>query len=186
MDELRATELVTSFYTSFYPSLVRYAAHITGSRDLAQDIVQEAFMRLYRALRLGQSVENPKAWAFTVVRHESCATARKRNDERLAHQGLEALDDLPMGKWMGAVPGFESDDVARLLSLLTTREQEALLLRMEGLKYREIGTQLGLTIQSVSTLLTRGLRKLQSALGTNAREDTRSSHVGKSIRHTLQ
>jgi RNA polymerase sigma-70 factor (ECF subfamily) len=186
MDERQATELVTSFYESFHPSLVRYAAHITGSLDLAQDIVQEAFMRLYRSLRQGQPIENPKAWTFAVVRHESGARLRQRNDERVAHESLEALDDLPTRQWPGRTPGFEEDDVSRLVSLLSRREQEALLLRMEGLKYREIGKELGLTIQSVSTLLSRALRKLQAALGTNAREETPSIHVDTTDRQTLQ
>jgi len=186
MDERLATELVTSFYDSFYASLLRYAAHITGSLDVAQDVVQEAFMRLYRALREGQAIQNPKAWAFTVVRHESGARLRRRNDERLAHQGLEVLDDLPMGRWSDPVAGFENDDVARLSSLLSKREQEALLLRMEGLKYREIGGELGLSIQSVSTLLSRALRKLQGALGVKPREGGPSSHVEEPVRQTLQ
>lgn len=186
MDESRATELVTSFYASFYPSLVRYAAHMTGSLDLAQDIVQEAFMRLYRALRQGQAIDHPKAWAFTVVRHESCARLRQRNGERLAHQSLDVLEDLPVGSWAGVVAGFENDDVARVISRLSKREQEVLLLRMEGLKYREIGGELGLSIQSVSTLLSRALRKLQAVLGTKTTEATASIHVEPPARQTLQ
>lgn len=186
MDERRATEVVTSFYGSFYPSLVRYAAHVTGSLDLAQDIVQEAFMRLYQALREGRSIGNPKAWAFTVVRHESWARLRRRNDERLAAQRLDALDELPVGRWAGVVAGFEGDDVARLLTLLSKREQEALLLRMEGLKYREIGGELGLSIQSVSTLLMRALRKLQAVLGPKSGAAAPSIHVEEPVRQTLQ
>lgn len=186
MDEQQATELVTSFYVSLYPALVRYAAQITGSRDAAQDIVQEGFMRLYRALRTGRTVENPKAWAFAVVRHESIAVVRKRNDERLSRQNLDMLEDLPMGAWAEKAAGFERDDVMSLLSLLSKREQEALLLRMEGLKYREIGGQLGLTIQSVSTLLSRALRKLQGVLGNASREDKRAIHVENQARPTLQ
>lgn len=183
MDEQRATEVLTSFYDSFYPSLLRYAAHITGSVEVAQDIVQEAFMRLYRTLREGEAIRNLKAWTFTVVRHESGAWLRQRNVERLTHEGLEALDDLPMGCWTDPAAGLETDDVARLL---TKREQEVLLLRMEGLKYREIGEELGLTIQSVSTLLSRALRKLQGVLGTKPREGTPSSHVEEPARQTLQ
>ncbi len=88
-----------------------------------------------------------------------------------------------MGSWTGPVAGFETDEVTRLL---TKREQEVLLLRMEGLKYREIGGELGLTIQSVSTLLSRALRKLQGVLGTKPREGTPSSHVEEPARQTLQ
>ncbi len=186
MNERCASEVVTSFYASFYPSLVRYAAHITRSLDLAQDIVQEAFMRLYQGLREGRRIDSPKAWAFTVVRHECYARLRRRNDERLACQSLDVLDDLPIQQGAGEVPGFENDEVARLLSRLSKREQEVLLLRMEGLKYREIGGELGLSIQSVSTLFSRALHKLQPELEAQRNEAAPSIHVEDSIRTTLQ
>jgi DNA-directed RNA polymerase specialized sigma24 family protein len=54
-------------------------------------------------------------------------------------------------------------DIRCLPSVLTPREEQVLLLRLEALKYREIADQLGSSMNSVNTLLARALRKLQRA-----------------------
>lgn len=61
-------------------------------------------------------------------------------------------------------------DLRSLLSVLSPREEEVLPLRLESLKYREIAEQLGISVNSVNTLLARALRKLQKAI---ARETSR-------------
>jgi CheY-like chemotaxis protein len=50
-----------------------------------------------------------------------------------------------------------------LLSILSSREEEVLLLRLQSLKYSEIAGQLGISVKTVGVLLTRALRKLESA-----------------------
>jgi RNA polymerase sigma factor (sigma-70 family) len=55
-------------------------------------------------------------------------------------------------------------DIRDLLSVLSPREEEVLLLRLEALKYREIADQLGISMNSVNALLARALRKLQVAM----------------------
>ena len=55
-------------------------------------------------------------------------------------------------------------DIRSLLSMLSAREEEVLLLRLEAMKYREIAEQLGISVNSVNTLLSRALRKLQDAM----------------------
>ena len=47
--------------------------------------------------------------------------------------------------------------------VLTVREEEVVLLRLQSLKYREIASQLGISDKSVCTLLARALKKLQAA-----------------------
>ena len=59
---------------------------------------------------------------------------------------------------------FEFVDIRTLLSVLTPREEEVLLLRLDAMKYREIADQLGISMNSVNTLLARALRKLQEAM----------------------
>jgi RNA polymerase sigma factor (sigma-70 family) len=61
-------------------------------------------------------------------------------------------------------------DIHNLLSVLSPREEEVLLLRLEALKYWEIAEQLGIGLNSVNTLLARALRKLQRAVGQKHRK----------------
>lgn len=144
-------------------SLVRYAVRATRCYELAEDLAQDAFMQLYQALRAGKHIEHPKAWTLCVLRR---AMNRQLNDRGLHEQ----LDDVDAPS--EPAPGMSRiEDLRRLLSLLSPREEEVLLLRLEALKYREIADQLGISMNTVNTLLARALRKLQLALSRGSKEE---------------
>jgi RNA polymerase sigma-70 factor (ECF subfamily) len=87
--------------------------------------------------------------------------------DRNLHEQLDEAD----------LPGEPAIEISRLaeirsiLSVLSPREEEVLLLRLEALKYREIADQLGISINSVNTLLARALRKLQEAVSQQTNEE---------------
>jgi DNA-directed RNA polymerase specialized sigma24 family protein len=56
-----------------------------------------------------------------------------------------------------------------------------LLLRLEALKYREIAEQLGISMNSVNTLLARALRKLEDATALQANKEKVKRHANKEI-----
>ena len=166
MDPKEATRIVADLFRSSYSMLVRYAIRATGNLELAEDLVQEAFMLLYRDLRRGQTVDNPKAWTFCVIRRLIMKEVGAHRRTSALHEPMTVLDDLaaPDSQKIDA----ELDDVTKLFSVLTRREEEVTLLRMAALKYREIADQLGISQKSVSTLLARALRKLQKAANTKS------------------
>jgi RNA polymerase sigma factor (sigma-70 family) len=160
MTESEATGVITSLCETWYRSLLLYAARMVRSMAEAQDLTQDVFMDLYAELRSGRVVNNPKGWTVTVLRRKiSSQTARTRR-EGWTFAPPEMLDRL------SAPPATDpswTDDLQKLLSVLTAREQEVLLLRLGGMKYREIAHELGLSGSAVNTLLARALRKLQRA-----------------------
>ena len=83
---------------------------------------------------------------------------------------------------------MESDrDVAtKLFSVLTRREEEVILLRMQAMKYREIGVLLRISPNSVNTLLARALRKLQLAARKRSTGDPIANVLETVISKTLQ
>jgi RNA polymerase sigma-70 factor, ECF subfamily len=166
MNRAEASELVHSLFSSWYPTLVRYAIRATGSREAAEDVVQETFMLLYRALRQGQSIDNPKGWTLCVVRRQIARQQRsiRRELERL--DSRDVLEYLQAGRMQSGLPEPGHDEASRLLAVLSPREGEVVLLRMQAMKYREIGVHLGISTNSVSTLLARALRKMQKAAGS--------------------
>jgi len=92
------------------------------------------------------------------------------------HVPHEPLDDLEIA---GEGPTDLSllGDIRSLLSLLSPREEEVLLLRLEAFKYREIAEQLGISMNSVNTLLARALRKLQQATAQPTRQEREKAHA---------
>ena len=163
MNEREAAELATELYASLYSPLLRFAAHSTGSLELAEDVVQETFTRLYRELRQGHRIANPRAWAFSVVRRE---IGRQRRGEHAlgVMEPVEILDHCSPPLGAVVVPFAGNDDVGRFLSILSPREAEVVLLRLGNLKYREIGAELGIGVKSVGKLLARALVKLHRAV----------------------
>jgi RNA polymerase sigma-70 factor (ECF subfamily) len=190
MNREDASKIVDGLFESWYSSLLRYAARSTGSLSLAEDLVQEALMKLYRELRRGKTVENPKAWTFSVLRRGIGKQIRDHIRQGGSPESLEVVDTRPVALATGdLLPGeriVEMDEISRLFSVLSQREEEVLLLRMEALKYREIASELGIRVNSVGTLLTRALRKLQRSVKGKTDKGIESDHVEKQTPETLQ
>lgn len=180
MNRQEATELLTDLFDTWYPSLLRYAYRLTGNVERAEDVVQEAFLALYRDLARGSRIANAKGWTLIVVRRE--ALRRARHDRR---EGVRIpLEDAESSPAMSTDPNLERflfGDVARLFSVLSAREEEVLLLRIESLKYREIGELLGISPNSVTTLLSRAIKKLRIAAAEFASPEREVAHGPKTL-----
>lgn len=181
MDQQQARQLLTDLFESWYPSLLRYAYRISGRLDGAQDDVQEAFLLLYRSLVRGVVIENPKAWTLKVTRRQSTKRNRISREE-----GLHIpLDDAGNAPELSAPPDLDAllfGDVLQSFRVLSAREEEVLILRMESLKYREIAARLGISANSVTTLLSRALKKLRVAAARMPdTSDAREDHVRKTL-----
>ncbi len=176
-------EQVSALFTEWYGPLVRYAFRATGSFDWAEDVVQSSFTELYRAILEGKSIENPKGWTLCVVRREIADRLREQKRHGGRFLPLSECDAVVAA---GSAPeGWEEADLTKLLSTLSAREEEVLLLRVKALKYRQIAAELKISINSVKTLLARAMRKMQQASGAirlpkgGARRDV-------TLPHTLQ
>jgi len=181
MTQEEATQLVSSLFDTWYPMLVRYAYRLTNHTALAQDAVQDSFMQLYRALELGKEIHNPKAWTLCVVRREIGKQLRNYGSREVSFDGFHFAG--PRADQPGL--SLEYDDVAKILSQLSPREQEVMLLRMESLKYREIALELGISINSVATLLARALRKLTQTVILPSHSYSAREGVGRRVQKTL-
>lgn len=159
-----AAQVVDALFDSWYDSMVRFAFRLTGLVGEAEEVVQDAFLRLFHELCSGTKIENPKAWTFCVVRRR----AARRVEHHIKRE--VPLDDA-IDFLFAPVPlsGADDGDMERMLGVLTPRELEVVLLRLESMKYREIGEALGISPNSVNVLLARALRKIQTFLSTPAR-----------------
>jgi len=163
MNQEDATRTVDNLFESWGPFLVRYAVRMTRSFEIADDLVQEAFLALYRDLGEGKGIDDPKAWTLGAVRNQVRKHARylRRHAEDL--EPSEALDRMPAPPCWPDVAADFHDGAPLVLSVLSVREEEVLLLRLQSFKYREIAERLGIGSKSVCTLLARAVKKLQIA-----------------------
>jgi RNA polymerase sigma factor (sigma-70 family) len=147
-----------------FPSLFRYLHRLTGDADLAEDIAQEAFVKLYQR---GAMPDDTRGWMGAV------ANNLLRDDRRTSKRRLRLLASQPEELTAGSSPEFADeavlsderrDSVRMALGQLPERDQRMLLLRHEGYSYREIAHALGINETSVGSLLLRATTAFQAAI----------------------
>ncbi len=166
--DLRIDLQVTSLHALFdaeETNLLRYAYAMTGRRAVAEEIVQEVFLQLHARW---DHVEAPRAWLYRCVRNRGLNHLRsaKRetlqcDDEReaIAMDGQSETPEAMVARMETTI------QLRQLLEQLNEVDQQLIRLKyFEGLKYREISEQTGLTISNVGYRLHHIMQQLASQL----------------------
>jgi RNA polymerase sigma factor (sigma-70 family) len=155
-------------YERYSAQIHGYCLHQLGSREEAEDAVQTTFMNAFRGLSRGIVPELESAWLFKIA-HNVCLSRRRsswRRGKIEAPNNLEVLQEV--------IPGREqiSDELIGLqdvLEKMPENQRRAILLReWQGLTYREISAELGLSQAAVETLIFRARRALAQGLEQDA------------------
>lgn len=160
-------------FARHHGELFRYAARFTGDADLAEDVVQDAFVRL--AERPPRDESQLRAWLFRVA--TTIAIDALRSSKRRMVLVQARADSVPVP---GATPdpaaAVEREElrarVRQALATLSEKERAVLLMREEGFAHREIAEAVGTTTGSVGTMFARALDKLAQRLDLDV-EDAR-------------
>jgi RNA polymerase sigma-70 factor (ECF subfamily) len=154
---------VIELYRDNYQGLLRYALTIIVDHQMAEDAIQESFLRFFLARTEGQTIRSPAAWLYRVLRN-LLLDERKRAWFRVT-AGLEAAEGRP--DWdHDPERRLEFVELSTVLSqTLSGREMECLRLRLEGMAYREIASVLKIRPGTVAALLARGMEKVQRIVG---------------------
>jgi RNA polymerase sigma factor (sigma-70 family) len=153
------------------------ARWMTGSRTDAEDVVQEASLRAFRAIRR-YAGGNARAWVLTIVRNTALTwMAKSRPAMLLVVDDLESIERRQAqsgspGDWTGSVdPETEviaKADAAHLeaaIAALPSPFRETLVLRdLQGLDYREISQVTEAPIGTVMSRLARARQRLIEAV----------------------
>lgn len=147
--------------------LVRFAFWLARDRALAEDIVQEAMLRAWKALDSLDDDTRAKQWMLTIVRREHARTwERKRLEVTDVDALVEAEADVLAMEEDAAV-----SELREALFRLEDDYREPLVLQvMLGYTTDEIATEMGLSRGAVLTRLFRARQKLRAAMGGPAEE----------------
>jgi RNA polymerase sigma-70 factor (ECF subfamily) len=128
----------------------------------AQEAVQEVFLRLYATLKKGEDIENWRAWVFRVA-HNYGLKVRER---QVSEEPFDAALETKLTS-AGRDPESELLERERMLRFhhavegLSEQQKRCLFLRMEGLRYPEIGAALGISASAVGEFLRRAMARLK-------------------------
>jgi RNA polymerase sigma-70 factor (ECF subfamily) len=151
----------------FTPRVLGYATRLLGDRAEAEDVAQEAMLRLWRIAPDWRAEEaQVSTWLYRVVTNlvTDRQRARARRPLDLPETAPEVADDAPGA----AAAMMQRDRMAALdtaLTALPERQRQAVVLRhLEGLANPEIARIMGIGVEAVESLTARGKRALAAVL----------------------
>ncbi len=155
----RAQADFDALFLTHYEEIFRLLYRVVGSREEAEDLAQETFLRLSRQSFSADREHYLRAWLYRVASNLAFnwlrgRGRRLRREETAATQAVltsSALTDPAEA----AVRSDERAGVRWTLAQLPERQAQLLLLRHSGLSYREVAAALGVAPGSVGTLLAR-------------------------------
>lgn len=141
--------------------LVRYALGMVGRRAVAEELVQETFLRLHR---VWAQVENPRAWLYRSLRNLALNHLRDRGDEApIDDENGPAEPAAPPDDVLGRMEAVGM--VETLLAEMNEEDRTLLLLKYrENLRYAEISRRTGINPGTVGYRLHHLLKGLAEAL----------------------
>ena len=161
--EAYALELL---YRRYAEVVIRVAASLTRNAADAEDVAQDVFVGLPRALRSYQP-GNFEGWLKTVTARAALMRIRRCARERDVHTSLSFTIDEAHGNEGDRI--VDSDRVQRATERLPESLRDVLVLRLlRGLPHAEIGRLLGLTTNACEVRLCRAIKQLRVLVGEAA------------------
>ena len=166
-------ETIEELFAALESPLLSYALRLVGELGVAEDIVQEAFMKLHAQF---ESVREPRRWLYRTVHNQALNHRRQTGRIVPLHsQGesgapveianaAEATDPQPLPDEQ--IARWEGIGLVRLsLETLDDRSRELIRLKFnEGLSYKEISSRTGLKVGHVGYLLHHALKSISDEL----------------------
>ena len=165
LEDTSLRRLVLEHYDQEHVAIRRYLSFLGVDSDTGEEVLQESFLKLHEHLLAGGDRSNLRAWLYRVAhnlaRNAQVAFRRSKTD---------SLPDANVGRELRADAASAEDDLLaaertiRLrdaMNQLSAAQKECLVLRAQGLKYREIADILNVSVSTVAENVQRGLKRLK-------------------------
>jgi RNA polymerase sigma-70 factor, ECF subfamily len=157
--------------TATTPRLFRLAARMLGSLQEAEDVLQDAYVRAFDALREGRFDRRSSVdtWLYRIVTNTAIDALRARR--RRAHKGSDPLEEIELPEQVSSAERLAARDALRELAAwideLPPDQRTALVLKeIEGLPTSEVAAIMGSSVGAVEQRLVRARATLRSRSST--------------------
>lgn len=154
-------------FERLYPELCRAATRACRDPETAEDLVQEALLRLMVEIDAGRTPGNVRAWLHRVISNLAVSLGRHATVSRKFAPALVCRDEPATPE--AIVMGIElRSDISSALETLPREARTALLLAASGYSGAEIAAALGRTDCATRTMMSRARFRLRDRLGADA------------------
>jgi RNA polymerase sigma-70 factor (ECF subfamily) len=154
---------VAELFVELRGDVFRYLITLGLNPPQAQEATQEVFLRLYETLKRSDDIANPRAWIFRVA-HNYGLKVRARESYELPYDAEAALRlaDPDVNPEISVIERERLLRFHHAVESLSEQQRRCLLLRLEGLRYGEIGAVLGISASAVGEFLRRAIARLRA------------------------
>lgn len=161
------------FYNRHRVLAYSLALRAAGNPSDAEEIVQEAFVNVWRAANTYRPERsNPRSWLLNIVRHGSIDRLRRRGSRVQSvalEQGIDVADTTDV--WREVAANLTGEDVRQALSQLPAEQRETIELGyFKGYTHVEIAERMAVPLGTVKGRMRMGLHKLKSLLESSNAE----------------
>lgn len=144
----------------------RLALSFVREDDLAQDVVQDAFLKAFRALGGFRADASFRTWLLTITANEARGALRRRGRRR--ETALEDAGEVPSeagGPAHDAIVRQDANRARKMLEQLPEKQRLSVTLRIEeGLSFKEIGEVIGSSEGAARVNYFHGIRRLRELM----------------------
>jgi RNA polymerase sigma-70 factor (ECF subfamily) len=173
-DAAAFTELVLRYQNR----LLTILEHLVGSREQAEDLAQDVFVRVFKARLRYEPEAKFSTWLFTIANNVASNALRSRSRRRevgVPEGNGQDSSPLSLDQLAKAASSFmparaldraeQAEMVRSAVAALSERQRMALLLaKFEGMSYQDIAQSMGLSVQAIKSLLSRARVNLKESL----------------------
>ncbi len=154
------------------PDLLRHAYRLSGEADIAQDVLQEAWLDIVRGLSGLSDIAAFPAWAYRIVTRKAAAMIRKRQKVRRTMAAISAEPIVSIDGPVEAEQRLDVANVSRAMAQLPPEQRSAMaLFHRQEMSVAEIAIALDVPVGTVKTRLMHARRKMRAALATSQKGD---------------
>jgi RNA polymerase sigma-70 factor (ECF subfamily) len=159
-DVMKKQQRYEALVRALHADIYRYAYWLIGDKAIAEDVVQETFLRAWRSLDSLKDEKAAKSWLITILRRENARRFERKQFD------LVDIDDVHVEDSNSSLESSHStDEVRRHIAKLDSEYREPLMLQVIfGFTGEEIAEQLSLNKNTVNTRLFRARSQLKEAL----------------------
>jgi RNA polymerase sigma-70 factor (ECF subfamily) len=165
VDEMSVRETVLGFYDREHVAIRRYLVLNGISPELAEEAVQESFLRLQVHLQRNGDSSNLRAWLYRVAHnlalHELQGARHRLSDPLENAEGTTKAIDRAASPEQRVLEMEKSERLRAAIERLPELPRQCVVLRAQGLRYREIAEVVGLSVSTVAEHVQRGLQQVR-------------------------
>ena len=162
----RRDEAIALLLPDFRRKVFGLAYSFLRDREAAEDVTQEVFIKVWRALPGFDGRASMSTWMYTIARNASLSALRARRPQSSLSdpevmEAAEAINPVPPADIIA-----DRAAIRQLVDQLPTKQRQVVMLfYMEGQSHEEVAAMLAMPVGTVKTLLHRARARLSAATG---------------------